>query len=929
MVTAANRAQFEIHVATIDFPLKVLAFEGNEEISQNFNLDVVIVCDEPNLDLESWLQLPVCLTLQNNNPNNQTADNHRYINGMVYAFEQLTYTKRHCQYKVTIKPRIELLKHRIDSRIFQQLSVEEIIKKTFSDAGILSNEFEFRLSNPHPKFDYCVQYGESDLSFIQRIMSESGLHYHFEHTQQRHLLIIADGQDGFLQLPTLVYAPFNGMNKTEDVISQFQLRHQVRTGKISLRDYDFKKSTFKPQGQKITNITDEQPLEDYRYPGEFITEAQASVQSKLHLEQRRGDHTLISAESDSPQITSGYFQPMQQHSKAEWNDDWLIVRVSHHGKQPQVLEEFASEGASYQAQFTCIPWDVPYRPKQLARPTIVGTQTAFVTGPENEEIYCDEFGRVKVLFHWDRESSANENASCWLRTAQGWAGNGYGQLILPRVGHEVIVSFINGDPNKPLITGALYNAKNRVPYELPEHKTRSTFKTSSSIGADNFNELRFEDKKDQEHIYLHAAKDLDSQVENKRTQEIKDSDRLTVTGDQYQEIKKDSHSTVQGHQFTATKNESHQQIEGSLHQKISHSQLIESGSEIHLHVGNKAVIEAGSEITLSGGGSFINVDGNGVTVVGPAINLGGGSPGSGTGSASKMATLPILKEAQNSGDLTVQVAAEGIEYGQLNEKKNTFSTNHVVETSISITQSIKSNDDEMDKKWLNVPRGQLTFSSEGNDNESSPYFTRIPHIPNNNGIVIGDSGITFGRGLDIGKRKPSEITEFFANMSKHCSPISDNLLKWIQDGAGKTKQAAYEHYKQLNFMVAKEDQLLTRKQQHFLFLEIYPEYEKKTERLVTKADVRTAYDKEHVIVWERLPANVKDVLVDLTYRGDNTGSKDPKGSTRAWFIPALVYDIKNNITDTNSSFFEIMINDRWRERGVDPNRFQKRWEHLL
>ncbi|MBL4829891.1 MAG: type VI secretion system tip protein VgrG [Aliivibrio sp.] len=658
MVTAANQAQFEIQVATIDIPLKVLSFEGDEGISCNFNIDVIIICDEPDLELENWLQLPVCLTLANNNPNNQEEDTNRYLHGMVYAFEQLTYTERHCQYKITITPRIELLNHRTDFRIFQQLTVSAIIEQIFNDAGILSNEFEFRLSGQHNLTEYCVQYGESDLAFIQRIMSEAGIHYHFEHSLQGHKLIIADGQDAFIQLAPLPYSQHGGMNKLSDMISQFQLQHQVRTGKISVRDFDFKKTSFKPQGQKITNIVNDQPLEDYRYPGEFVTETQANLQANLYLEQQRCDHVLITAVSDSTQITSGYFQPMLQHRKSEWNDDWLVTQVKHKGKQPQAVEEFASEPSSYQAQFTCTPWDVPFRPIQLARPTITGTQTAFVTGPENEEIYCDEFGRVKVQFHWDRQGCANEKTSCWIRSSQGWAGNGYGQFILPRVGHEVIVSFIHGDPNKPLITGALYNAKNRVPYKLPEHKTRSTFKTSSSIGADNFNEWRFEDKKEKEHIYLHAAKDFDAQIQNDRTQEIKDSDHLTVTGNRYQEIKIDNHTTVHGSQFETVIKDDHQQIDGSLHQKSGSKLLLDSGAEIHLKAGNKVVIDAGSEITLSGGGSFVKVDAGGVTIVGPAINIGGGSPGSGSGAAAIVASLPLLRVVQEAGELVAPVATE-------------------------------------------------------------------------------------------------------------------------------------------------------------------------------------------------------------------------------------------------------------------------------
>ncbi|POB90531.1 pesticin C-terminus-like muramidase [Vibrio vulnificus] len=245
-------------------------------------------------------------------------------------------------------------------------------------------------------------------------------------------------------------------------------------------------------------------------------------------------------------------------------------------------------------------------------------------------------------------------------------------------------------------------------------------------------------------------------------------------------------------------------------------------------------------------------------------------------------------------------------------------------------KTTENSNDEMDKKWLNVPKGQLTFDSEGNDIESNPYFTRAPHVPHNNGKVIGESGITFGRGLDIGKRTANEITQLFSNVAKHCKPISDSLLKWLQEGAGKTKQAAYEHYKRLDASVPKEEQVLTRKQQHFLFMEIYPEYESDTKRLITKADVRAAYDKEHVIVWDKLPANVKDVLVDLTYRGDNTGSNDPRGSTRAWFIPALVYDIKQGLTGPLSEFFRVMDDETWHYKyGVDKNRLNNRRDHLL
>lgn len=652
MAMAANQAQFTIQVATIETPLKVYGFEGDEGISRNYTMAVTIVCDKADLELENWLQLPVCLILETNNPQQEA---NRYIHGMIYSIEQLSLDPtnpldRHCRYKLTITPKIERLKHRRNHRIFQQKSVPEIIEQILVDAGIFSNEYQFKFSSEHKAREYCVQYGESDLAFIQRLMSEEGIHYHFQHSEHSHLMVIADGQDGFLQLPALPYAQHNGMAKERDIISQFQVKQQVSTGKVTLRDYHFKKPEFKPQGQKQTNIVTEQPLECYQFPGQFKTEAVAKRRASIGLEQHRTEHTLITGRSDAPQMTSGYYQPLIQHPNQAWNDDWLVIGVIHKGKQPQVLEEFADGAATYQAEFTCTPWDVPFRSLTQPKPLIHGEQTAFVTGPEGEEIYCDEFGRVKVQFHWDREGQADEKTSCWLRTSQGWAGNGYGQFILPRIGHEVIVSFMNGDPDKPVITGAVYNAKNRVPYELPANKTRSTFKTSSSLGGDNFNELSFEDKKQSEQIALHAAKNLDVQIQHNRTQEIHQQDHLTVHGSRYQEVKRDSHTTVNGTQFETIKGDDHQQVGKERHTEVGSKLLSEVGSEIHVKAGQKIVIEAGNEITVTAGGSLLKVDPSGVTLLGPMVKINsGGSAGSGSGIALLSPELPFVSSPSTSG----------------------------------------------------------------------------------------------------------------------------------------------------------------------------------------------------------------------------------------------------------------------------------------
>ncbi|TBW53807.1 hypothetical protein EZI54_15035 [Marinobacter halodurans] len=232
-------------------------------------------------------------------------------------------------------------------------------------------------------------------------------------------------------------------------------------------------------------------------------------------------------------------------------------------------------------------------------------------------------------------------------------------------------------------------------------------------------------------------------------------------------------------------------------------------------------------------------------------------------------------------------------------------------------------DDEMNERWLTVPKGQLTFDIEGNDIESSDFFSRVPHVPNNKGTVIGNSGITIGRGLDIGKRSKNEVYRLFSAVSNSCKPISPKLLSWLQSGAGKTRSAAYSHLQTLDAKVPKKEQTITRKQQHFLFLEVYNEYIKETKRLISKSDVERTYDPTHVLNWDKLPKSIQDVLVDLRFRGDN------KPKTRAWFMPALVSDIKNDRTGIKSQFYDVISSNEWNTKyGVSNNRILQRSKRL-
>ncbi|HDY98939.1 MAG TPA: type VI secretion system tip protein VgrG, partial [Pseudomonas sabulinigri] len=364
------------------------------------------------------------------------------------------------------------------------------------------------------------------------------------------------------------------------------------------------------------------------------------------------------------------FMPLTGHPRGDWNDLWLLTEIQHEGKQPQVLEEGVtsdtkeSDGFTqgYRNHFKATPWQIIWRPQlNDKKPKILGSQSAVVTGPQGEEIHCDQYGRIKVQFHWDREGQADDKTSCWLRVASSWAGDRYGGIAIPRVGMEVLISFLEGDPDQPLVTGCLYHKEHEVPYELPAHKTRSVFKTLSSPGGGGYNELRIEDKKGEEQIYLHAQKDWDESIENNQTIRVGNERHDTVEANSYSEFKAEEHHTTHSDRKTEIKANDHLTVGTSQHVKLGDSQLIKAGREIHLKAGQKMVIEAGTEITLTAGGSFIKIDPSGVTLVGPNVKLNaGGAPGKGTGAVPALPKQAAAADTAEAGMVLEQYRAQAL-----------------------------------------------------------------------------------------------------------------------------------------------------------------------------------------------------------------------------------------------------------------------------
>jgi len=445
MFNAANETHFSLTLEGVEHDFQVLEFQGREAISQPYRFDLELVSERPDLDLESLLHRPAFLAL---------APDGSGIHGLVHQAAQGESGQRLTRYRLTLVPQLAYLAHRTNQRIFQHLSVPQVIAQVLEEHGIQADAYRFQLGPViYPPREYCVQYDETDLHFIQRLCEEEGIHYHFQHSAAGHALVFGDDQTVFPRLAATAYQQDSGLVADQPVIKRFGLRLETRTSRVTRRDYDFEKPRLT---METAFYCDFQPdLEDYDYPGRFTERTRGKHLSQRALERHRHDYELAEGESDQPRLASGHFLPLSEHPRADWNQLWLLTEVLHEGKQPQVLEESITNhvdtgdgfAQGYRNRFIATPWNIPFRPALVhMKPKVLGSQTAVVTGPAGEEIHCDEYGRVRVQFHWDREGQADDKTSCWLRVSSSWAGDRYGGIAIPRVGMEVLVTFLEGDP---------------------------------------------------------------------------------------------------------------------------------------------------------------------------------------------------------------------------------------------------------------------------------------------------------------------------------------------------------------------------------------------------------------------------------------------------------------------------------------------------
>ncbi|MBZ5712703.1 type VI secretion system tip protein TssI/VgrG [Nannocystis pusilla] len=502
-----------------DRELRAVRFSGQEAISGLYEFRVEVAANE--LDLEDLLDAPALLTIRG-------MDEARLVHGFVTEAEYVGHTTSFELYELTIVPWAHRLLHRQSSRIFQDMTTQQIVSEVLRTAGLDADMFRFSLVGAYERRDYCVQYRESDFAFVSRLLEEDGIFYFFEHEADKHVWVMGDNVNVHPPIagnPTVLFNPQIDVSvQSEERVRSFRFGGRVRPGKVSLRDFNLHRPDQAMEVQATGKTHRE--LEVYDYPGEYQDPGrggphQGQQMAKIRLEALQATRRLGSGVSDSPRLTPGYFMILASHPRPEFDGEYRVLQVHHVGAQPQVLDQEAAGESSYHNTFTATELKVPYRPpRTTSRPTVRGVQTATVVGPEGEEIHVDRHGRVRVQFHWDRDGKFDERSATWVRVSQMWAGNRYGAMFLPRIGHEVLVDFIEGDPDRPVITGRIYHGLNEPPYPLPDEKTKSTIKSDSSLGGGGFNELRFEDRKGSEEIFLHAQKDWNTVILHNHSENV-------------------------------------------------------------------------------------------------------------------------------------------------------------------------------------------------------------------------------------------------------------------------------------------------------------------------------------------------------------------------------------------------------------------------
>src|SRR3989442_11751631 len=529
--------------------LLLRGFSGTEAISQLFNFDLDLLSENDSIPFQDLVGKSVTLRIFD------AEGAERHWNGFISRFSQGSQDRRLTAYRAQMVPWLWFLTRTSDCRIFQNKTVPDIIRKIFSDLKF--QDFELRLYGNFAPRDYCVQYRETDFNFVARLMEEEGICYYFKHEDAKHILILANDPAAHEPCPgqkTARYDFRGGAVIYEDVITEWHYQEEFRPGAWAQTDYNFET----PSTSLAVTVNGKNPYEIYEYPGEYRVRGDGDKLARIRLQEQVTPCVVSQGSGGCRHFSTGFQFSLQDHYRADLTKAYLLTAVRPVATQTDYQVGGGSSGGeelTYQNTFECIPFSTPFRPQRVTpQPFVQGCQTAVVVGPGGEEIYTDKHGRVKVQFHWDREGKKNENSSCWIRVSHPWAGQGWGAVSIPRIGQEVIVDFLEGNPDMPIIVGRVYNAEQMPPFGMPGGAMISGIKSNSTQGGGGFNEMSMNDTKGTELINIHAPYDQQKQVEhdervnvgNDRTEEVKHDEKITIGNNRTEKVVKDETITIGG-----------------------------------------------------------------------------------------------------------------------------------------------------------------------------------------------------------------------------------------------------------------------------------------------------------------------------------------------------------------------------------------------
>jgi type VI secretion system secreted protein VgrG len=580
-------------------------FQGFEGISRLYEYRIEVASENGAISSQDIVGKRVTLAIL------QTDDaTERYFDGFVAHFAKLPRRHGFFEYELRIVPWTWFLTRTTNCRIFQDMTVPAIIEQIFQELGF--TDFQLKLGHHNP-WVYCVQYRETAFNFISRLMETEGIFYFFQHEMGKHTMVLGDNSSvpencDYQSTVQVELAGGSGGAQNQDKVLLWERHYQYRSGRWTNTDFNFET----PTTNLLTNDTTVLPIENatkyelFDYPGGYDNKGDGEPLTKLRMEEEEAGFDTAQGESNCRSLASGFKFTLTEHEQKDQNQPYVLLSVTHRGTQGAVYGGEGEAMGSYRNSFECFPATVQFRPPRTTPRGIVhGTQTAVVVGPDGEEIYTDEYGRVKVQFFWDRLGQKNDKSSCWIRVSQPWAGQNWGAIWIPRIGQEVVVDFLEGDPDRPLIVGRVYNEQQTVPYTLPANSTQSGFKSQSSPGggSSDFNELRYEDKMGNEEIYIQAQKDLNILVKHDQTRAVQHDETVTIGNNRTESVSQNESGTIgNNRQWTISSNDT----------------LTVNGNQ-SITVSGSISITANEQITITCGANTITLGPSGISIQGSPI----------------------------------------------------------------------------------------------------------------------------------------------------------------------------------------------------------------------------------------------------------------------------------------------------------------------